>query len=694
MSRYYSKQKFERKNEIFPKENEYYPRRRMETPKYYDYSRDMYQYAQIKSGYKTLKKLNYYDFDRYDPRETHADYQYLQKKLHKYKPHKKQYEKKNLNYEVIDKKFLSSKYLGSKESSFYFKNGFIADSSSMRKNAVRNQNKRKFKINPENRLNQRRRAEYGYFENQREFDSFKRSSLDPNNEELNWEQINFQKNKINNFRNKNSYRRPFLKEFNSSEDKLNYENFNNLKQKKDNLPKLSKRSYFEFFNYNRQISENFGFEMCYPSYRNPQDNWKFENKISEVDVIQEKCFDVYHQNKARNFRKSERSKENTVEQLEKLKKIYLRHSKDPKKNLILTIMNLKNNDFKSNLKSNKKSSQSFKINDHNPSYKNQFEKKYEPKANESEVTHEHEGNNNFEYAKKTYESETNEKPNNSLKKNSNKKIQNSDQKHKLGEITFKRRSIRLMNKRRFTVSNKYKSEDENIINSQSKSSIKKTPSTQSKKKTKKKYKKKTKIEKCDEVSLFSDPESEEESSSASESKYFRMSLRNKKGNSNQDLQKKRKEASTYVNIRQIRKGSFLYKKFSKYFAIPLEEVIHNDDIFDDIKSNLSDDKKYADLSKLNGPSPFSSYYNSKQKKVTFELEPSDDNKTDKEIKSFTKKIRKNGKLISEIKKKFNFVCSQDDIKNLIIRFKGLKRLKELILNCDQELKEFILDLVQ
>jgi hypothetical protein len=193
----------------------------------------------------------------------------------------------------------------------------------------------------------------------------------------------------------------------------------------------------------------------------------------------------------------------------------------------------------------------------------------------------------------------------------------------------------------------------------------------------------------DDLSIFSDPEPE--LAVTTKRRSYRHSLKKKRETlpKNPKINQSSKEEISYINIRKIKKGTFLYKKFSKYFSLPLEEVIHNDDIFDDISEKKSSKERCADLENLKKPSGFSSYYGNRQKNFKFKIDITDEEKTEKELKSFKKKLRKNGKIALSIKQNFNIICDQQEIKELKLKFKGVKRLKKQIEDKNEDLGKFL-----
>lgn len=247
-----------------------------------------------------------------------------------------------------------------------------------------------------------------------------------------------------------------------------------------------------------------------------------------------------------------------------------------------------------------------------------------------------------------------------------------------------RRSQRLKNKRNFILEDSFESEEQSVEIHEKSQKSPKEASIDSKN-LPKNLKKTQKS--CDKLSLFSDPEPE--ICARPTRKSDRISMRkNQNSTSNKPKNCEKRLQTRLINIRQIKRGTQDYKRVSKYFALPLKEVVHNDDIFDNVSETKPDQLKRANLGRLNGRKTFSKYHQTGNRRVRFGEEPAEEI-CDKQKKSFRKKIRKNGKLVFQIKQNFGIICSVDQIEELKLKFKGVKRLKALVHAEDSMLAEHL-----
>lgn len=694
MSEYYSKQKYGLKNDIFPINYAEYERKKRSYYRYQDYYPEMQGYEPEIMNYQMKKKKQYVDFERAKGRETVYNLDGMRDFGSMVSFRKNKYEKKNLNYEMNLESETNSFLKSRKHSAFFSKNGFLADRNYGRKNLNRFREAKTFQKYP----TKSKRAFQEYDDELSEFDSdlssFKIAGLSPFDEYRKQGKKNF---KINSNKSKNSFNK-------TSERFISFKNFNlpNQKLKSDTFARenervfgksfLGKRNHSRFENSTVEISRKLGFEICEPNDLTYFSHGNFENKIKMLDSLQMEWMDFYQLNQVQKSKNLNLKIQSHLNHLDRVNSTYAQTSKNPAKKLILKILKMKKNDLMEQNDSIKRVKYSSNFEKNEKQFSRIFSPKNVLKSNNSDDTHENDDHLDFNVPEKNKNNKFDEE-NYSMNfdKNENQKIiLATPQEFIQKKETLKRRSKRLMNKK-LNMQNLVSRFDNDIFDSNeedeefedflSKKNVQKSRKKEQKKKPE-----------TDEISLFSGSEFEYNSKKKQKTN---LKANNKKKNpSTSDKNQKKESKINYVDIRKVRKGSVLYKEFSKYFSIPLKEVIDNDDIFDDINSQLSDEKKFTDLSNLNQPSSFSTYYNKNSKKVKFEVELVSEERNEKELKSYRKKIRRNGKLVFQIKNKFGVVCSQSDIQNLIIRFKGLKRLKELILHSDEELKEYILDLVQ
>lgn len=245
-----------------------------------------------------------------------------------------------------------------------------------------------------------------------------------------------------------------------------------------------------------------------------------------------------------------------------------------------------------------------------------------------------------------------------------------------------RRSKRLMKKKLFNVRPSLERSEESMHEIKREARAGESQPKSSKKSTKKSAKRR---QSCEQLSRFSDPEPEAHASVKRKSQ--RISMQKKqKSRADKDQKNKKAVQTRYVNIRQIKRGTRDYKRISKFFALPLNEVIHNDDIFDDVSEVKPSQLRWADV---DGPRAFSKYHRVDAPRVQFGVD-SPEPECEKQVKSRAKKIRKNGKLVFEIKQNFGVVCSVQRIEELKAKFKGVKRLKTLIQAKDADLARHLL----
>ena len=149
------------------------------------------------------------------------------------------------------------------------------------------------------------------------------------------------------------------------------------------------------------------------------------------------------------------------------------------------------------------------------------------------------------------------------------------------------------------------------------------------------------------------------------------------------------EYFSQIDYSKIKTDSRAYRRISDYFPFELKKVLEYMDQNSDYVNPREPKDIVADLSKLNKPKPFRSYFNPKQKNDHFSREYDG---IQVHSGSDMKHIRTLGQFRKHIKDNFDLVTSTHDIANLLEKNNDKDIVWDLITQKDSGVKNFILHL--
>ena len=150
------------------------------------------------------------------------------------------------------------------------------------------------------------------------------------------------------------------------------------------------------------------------------------------------------------------------------------------------------------------------------------------------------------------------------------------------------------------------------------------------------------------------------------------------------------EYFSQVKYSQLNRKSRAYQKISKYFAFDLTEVLEMQEKFADDLFQKNDIETECNLINLNKISPFSKYFNPKEKSVNFAKEKKKDEESNIQLDSAA--IRKIGKFRKFVKTHLGIVTSVNVMNAFLEKQADEEIIKELISKKDEGTRSLIIHL--